>query len=849
MTTAHGENLGAAEVEEIVGACDAEQKVEEMEPSSAAETDENMAATAAEDSAVTPNFVVGGGRTEASSRNADFDAARATHAGSVYTSATQVGNSSASASGTSATSTPEIMPTIVIEEQRSHAYGTFPEKYLNQWANEAAETDGLLLPPPVEAVPMADCGAMQPDMSCDPQPFARGNVATMQRPWWARLWQRGGARAEAEREAQRLIDIMTHTPGADSTASSIAAHPRVEWCRSWVHKVAAGFMVISVALLSCMMLYYYTATSMSGGRSTGGVTGSNSPQGTTKHLVVTIIDDQGWNDMGYASSDLSDCSPIMDALSADGIRLSNHYTQYVCTPARGALLTGKYPIHLGLQHWQVEPSQPWGLALEHAIMPEFFQQLKYDTHLVGKWHLGHFSNASLPTRRGFHSFYGYYSGAEDMFSHISEESCDETYHKQPTCYADLWSEEDQSSNPVPVEAATDLAPGSSTYLTHMLAGRAEKIILGEDGKGPTNPLFLVASFPNVHSPLAVPDEVFEENPHLAKIPNDIRRMLAASLLTVDHAVGRLVKASQDAGLYNDTIFVVLSDNGGLVSGGGNNFPLRGEKNTVFEGGIKTHAFIHSALLPTEARGSTYAGLFHITDWLPTMIEGMLNIKPEDGAITGYSQLDGYNHWNALIAPDSKLESPRKNILINIDYLDDDGNYLGYERAAFRYGDWKLIINEKDDTWYPVPTQKVANLSSSVDWDLTAKNEMKKSNYLFNIREDPFETTDLRKTNSTIYKALAIMLKESYFPTMVRSQYQPTDPNCFLTWDRKKHFVAPWIHGGDDSKSPFIEQERLDYEALHWPDQNEDLENLGTLSGAGWHPGDADTPFFSEDEFE
>jgi hypothetical protein len=142
------------------------------------------------------------------------------------------------------------------------------------------------------------------------------------------------------------------------------------------------------------------------------------------HLLWVVLDDVGFNDVGYASSDLGLATPFLDDLSNDGIRFSQLYGQPVCTPSRAAMLTGKLPIHLQLQHWQVVPTEPWGLPTQEVILPQYLRALGYKNLMFGKWHLGHFNNASTPRARGFDHFYGFYSGGVDYFTHVSEESCD-----------------------------------------------------------------------------------------------------------------------------------------------------------------------------------------------------------------------------------------------------------------------------------------------------------------------------------------------------------------------------------------------------------------------------------------
>ena len=85
-----------------------------------------------------------------------------------------------------------------------------------------------------------------------------------------------------------------------------------------------------------------------------------------------------------------------------------------------------------------------------------------------------------------------------------------------------------------------------------------------------------------------------------------------------------------------------SDNGGRTSFSSSNWPLRGEKKSLWEGGIKGISFVNSALLPPDKIGTVYTGLMHVSDWFPTLIEGVAG-----GVAAGRLPLDGVNMWPSL----------------------------------------------------------------------------------------------------------------------------------------------------------------------------------------------------------
>jgi len=128
------------------------------------------------------------------------------------------------------------------------------------------------------------------------------------------------------------------------------------------------------------------------------------------HVVFVLADDLGWNSLGYMDYDLDFATPKLTSMASQGIVLDSYYAQEVCTPSRAALMTGRHPLTTGMQYSIIMPTTSWGLNLDETTMAEAFKQNGYATHMVGKWHLGHFSPRFLPTARGFDSFTGYLSG-------------------------------------------------------------------------------------------------------------------------------------------------------------------------------------------------------------------------------------------------------------------------------------------------------------------------------------------------------------------------------------------------------------------------------------------------------
>lgn len=146
---------------------------------------------------------------------------------------------------------------------------------------------------------------------------------------------------------------------------------------------------------------------------TAGGQATATPSGPRPHVVILLADDLGWADTGFNGSDI--LTPHLDGLAASGVRMQQFYVSPVCSPTRGALLTGRYPIRLGLQCGVVRPWSMHGLPLDERTLPMALKEVGYTTALVGKWHLGHNKRDYLPTNRGFDFQYGHYNGAIDYF--------------------------------------------------------------------------------------------------------------------------------------------------------------------------------------------------------------------------------------------------------------------------------------------------------------------------------------------------------------------------------------------------------------------------------------------------
>ncbi|EDW60194.2 arylsulfatase B [Drosophila virilis] len=505
------------------------------------------------------------------------------------------------------------------------------------------------------------------------------------------------------------------------------------------------------------------------------------------HIIFILADDLGFNDVGFRGS-AQIPTPNIDALAYSGLILNRYYVNPICTPSRSALMTGKYPIHTGMQHTVLYAAEPRGLPLDLKILPQYLNDLGYTSHIAGKWHLGHWQRVYTPLYRGFSSHVGYWSGHHDYNDHTAVEH-------------GYWGLDMRNGT----EVAYDL---HGQYSTDVITQHSLNVISKHNAtKGP---LFLYVAHAAVHSgnpynPLPVKDDAVRR---LDTIQHYKRRKYAALVTAMDESVGKIVEQLRKSRMLETSIIVFSTDNGGPAEGFNSNFasnyPLRGVKNTLWEGGVRGAALLWSPQLTKRPR--TAEQTMHIVDWLPTLVEA----AGGEAALAklGTAKLDGISLWQALLKNET---SPRKSVLHNIDDI--------WGSAALSVGDWKLVkgtnYNGSWDGWYGPAGMRNPH---DYDWQSVAKSATgqamqqlkmlpktadmirlreaanvicKDANpkdaphiacnplsepCLFNVREDPCEQRNQAKQHP---KVLELLLKELQLlnATAVPPANKPDDPRA------------------------------------------------------------------------
>ncbi|XP_077977564.1 arylsulfatase B-like [Glandiceps talaboti] len=478
----------------------------------------------------------------------------------------------------------------------------------------------------------------------------------------------------------------------------------------------------------------------------------------TPHIIFILADDLGWNDIGYHNPIFK--TPNIDSLAKDGVKLNNYYTGEVCVPSRSMLMSGRYAIRLGLQNNQL-CAHPRCLPLDEVTIAEKLKESGYSTNLVGKWHCGFYKEQCLPYNRGFDTFFGYLSSGIDHYTHI--------HGKHP-----VWDLRNMTVNEGPRYY--------NQYSTHLFTREAERIIEQHDLD---KPLFLYLAYASNHEPLEVPSSY--KDPLRDQIDDYDRLTLAAMTSCLDEGVGSVIDTLKSKGLYDNSVIIFTSDNGGETKYGASNWPLRGSKATLWEGGVRVPAFVNSPLLNKEVRGTTCNELLHVTDWLPTFVH------LAGGTLKGTKPLDGFNQWKTI---SECTRTERENVLISMNQLrvhqirsnDKVGTFYSNStlfdirrHAAIRAGSWKMLTGGSGSTILtPPPEMKLK--------DVNEESLTYSAVYLFNIENDPEEKYNLAQHYPDIVSDLLKLLgkynRESVPPN------QAIEPK--IDFDVVGDLLGPWV---------------------------------------------------------
>lgn len=304
-------------------------------------------------------------------------------------------------------------------------------------------------------------------------------------------------------------------------------------------------------------------------------TGAQETAAKRPNVIVIVTDDQGYADVGFnGSKDIA--TPGIDRIAKEGVRFTRAYVTFpVCGPSRAALLTGRHNARFGFdRNPNADPADPrGGLPRNEEMMSEMLKRGGYATMAIGKWHMG--THPTLrPRVRGFDEFYGFLEGGHRYFpEEVTMEDISDSKKPYDWYYTKL--------------VDNGARVGFKQYLTDEFSDRAVDFVRRK-AKG-NAPFFLYLAYNAPHAPLQATEKYLSRFAH---VPDKNRRTYLAMISAVDDGVGRVLAELDAQGVAKDTVVVFLSDNGGVVNRetgeppAASNWPLRGGKSQLFEGGVR-----------------------------------------------------------------------------------------------------------------------------------------------------------------------------------------------------------------------------------------------------------------------
>ena len=371
------------------------------------------------------------------------------------------------------------------------------------------------------------------------------------------------------------------------------------------------------------------------------------------NVVIINIDDLGYADIGPFGSTINR-TPNLDRMAAEGCKLTSFYAAPVCSPSRAALMTGSYPKRaLPIPH-VLFPIGGNGLSPEEVTIAEVVKTVGYATACIGKWHLGD-QPEFLPTRQGFDLYFGLpYSNdmgpaADGVKSDFGKPLPQDKGKGQPPL--PLMRQETVVKRVLPDDQCSLVELYTTEAVTFIKANREK-------------PFLLYLPHNAVHFPI-YPGRAFQQHNPNGNYSDWIEE--------VDWSVGQVLDALRQAGIDDRTLVLFTSDNGGTSRA--SNAPLKGNKGSTWEGGIR---------VPTIIRWPGHIPAGTSVD----AISGMIDILPTVAALSGATlpagrKLDGINLLPVL----TRAAEAQGHEVFHY--------FKGFKLEAVRWRQWKLHLGSDE----------------------------------------------------------------------------------------------------------------------------------------------------------
>lgn len=385
------------------------------------------------------------------------------------------------------------------------------------------------------------------------------------------------------------------------------------------------------------------------------------------NILLVNFDDLGYGDLGCYGSELNRTA-FIDSLASDGIKFTDFYAASpVCSPSRGALMTGCYPKRIGFSSFDgkavLMPGDAIGLNHEETTIAQVLKKAGYSTMIIGKWHCGD-QPEFLPLNYGFDHYYGLpYSNDMGIQKRTGITSVKELNNVAP---------------PLPLINDNEVIqeqPDQSGLIERYVE-QAIRFIRNNKQR----PFFLYFAPIQVHLPLYAPERFVKESKN-----GDF----GACVECVDWAINAMVDELKKQGAYENTLIIITSDNGSKAANGASNGCLRGRKTTTWEGGMRVPFIVHWKEVIKEGR--ICREIACNIDILPTFARIAEVELSKNRIIDGIDMtpliFNNYiSEYSGEVNIDMLSCTPKRN---NLCYYSRDN------LEAVRVGKWKLHFRKED----------------------------------------------------------------------------------------------------------------------------------------------------------
>lgn len=507
------------------------------------------------------------------------------------------------------------------------------------------------------------------------------------------------------------------------------------------------------------------------------------------NLIFVLADDLGYGVPGWgAPSDSPILTPNLDALRSEGLTLLNNYVYQFCSPSRGSFLTGRFPYKLPQTRCNFLPATiPDCTPVEYSMLPKKLKDAGYISHHVGKWHQGLYKPSCTPIPRGFDTSYGFLTGGEDHLTQAGDVGAD---CNKTTVY-DIW------------EGNATAPQFQGEYTGYRLNDVAVNHITGHAAKyGKDTPLFMYLALHNTHAPIESMPEFSALYPTIAP---PLQKHFYGMVSTVDSTVKNVTAALKATGMWDNTLFVYMTDNGSPIQVAGSNYPLRGGKGSNWEGGVRVPSVVSGGLLPPSQRGKVTSGVAHIVDLYSTFA-GLAGVNSSD-PVGPEPQIDSLDLWPFFsgATPTSPRDAP--GVITVLDHSMYRANVTTGAIIGGGNGRFKLLVGgsfssgvapekgEWDASWFGL-------FSPNSTFPGTEFYACPPSApCLFDLAADPTEHTDVSAQFPDVYASMMAefkALEATYHPSPIN----PPEDNAGLcaaansakARNNGKLYVMPWREG-------------------------------------------------------